>query len=109
DIMNATVDPPTNLGGKTVESIFLGDLDEDDRSRLALVRTIRGESENAITGHAGSSIGAVDRIDYHDDMRKALDQSRGLRATGGLMEVAWCLGKPGTAEGEVLFRGIRSP
>ena len=107
DLMNATVDPETSLGGKTVESVFLGDTDENDRSRLALVRTIRGESENAITGHAGSAIGGDARIDYRDDMKKALDHR--LRATGGLMEVAWCLGRPGTPDAEVLFRGIRSP
>ena len=35
--------------------------------------------------------------------------ARNLRATGGLMEVAWCMGKPGTPESDVLFRGIRSP
>src|SRR5581483_5934132 len=85
----------------------LGDTDEDDRSRIAFVRTLRGESENAITGHAGSSIAGDARIDYRDDMKKALDNR--LRATGGLMEVAWCLGKPGTPAGETLFRGIRSP
>src|SRR5205807_6482087 len=107
DLMNCTVDPTTSLGGKNVEVVFLGDSDEDDRSRLALVRTLRGESENAITGHAGSAIGGDARIDYRDDMKKALD--RRLRATGGLMEVAWCMGKPGGPDADVLYRGIRSP
>jgi type II secretory pathway pseudopilin PulG len=107
DLQCATIDPESSHGGRTVDHLFVGDLDDDARSRLALVRTIRGESENTITGHAGSSIGADARIDYHDDMKKALDKR--LRATGGLMEVAWCMGKPGTPQGEVLFRGIRSP
>ena len=107
DLMNATVDPETSLGGKNTDIVFLGDSDEDDRSRFALVRTLRGESESAITGHAGSALGADARIDYRDDMKKALE--RRLRATGGLMEVAWCMGKPGSPDGEVLFRGIRSP
>jgi prepilin-type N-terminal cleavage/methylation domain-containing protein len=107
DLMCATVDPETSLGGKSVECIFLGDTDESDRCRLALVRTIRGESENTITGHAGSAIGGDARIDYRDDMKKALD--RRLRATGGLMEVAWCTGRPGGADAEILYRGIRSP
>jgi prepilin-type N-terminal cleavage/methylation domain-containing protein len=107
DVQCATTDPETSLGGKAVECVFLGDADESDRSRLALVRTIRGESENTITGHAGSAVGGDARIDYRDDMKKALD--RRLRATGGLMEVAWCMGKPGTDTGEVLYRGIRSP
>lgn len=107
DLLCATVDPATSLGGKQVEVVFLGDSDEDDRSRVALVRTLRGESENAITGHAGSAVGGDARIDYRDDMKKAIE--RRLRATGGLMEVAWAMGKPGTPDGEVLFRGIRSP
>ncbi|MEZ0230906.1 MAG: type II secretion system protein J, partial [Planctomycetota bacterium] len=88
DLMNATVDPETSLGAQNAEIVFLGDADEDDRARMALVRTLRGESESAITGHAGSSLNADARIDYRDDMKKALE--RRLRATGGLMEVAWC-------------------
>ncbi len=107
DLGDATVDPATSVWGRDAEAVFFGDRDGSGRSFLTLVRTIRGESEGTITGHAGSAIGGDARIDYRDDMKKALDGR--LRATGGLMEVAYAMGDPGSKDEEVLFRGIRSP
>jgi type II secretory pathway pseudopilin PulG len=107
DLGAATIDPDTSFGGRTVEAVFFGDRDASGRSFVTLVRTIRGESESTITGNAGSAIGGDARIDYRDDMKKAIDGR--LRATGGLMEIAYTMGERGTPDEEVLFRGIRTP
>jgi Prokaryotic N-terminal methylation motif len=93
----------TPIPGMPVDVRFLCDDDPDTGfQRLFLVRSIKGESQSTITGLAGSAIGAQGVLDYRGD----LDEARydDLRATGGLMEVAWILDDDGT-----LYRGVRSP
>lgn len=108
DFGAASVDPDSSHGGRQVDAVLFGDRDSSGRSFVTLVRTLRGESESPLTGHAGSAIGGDQRIDYRDDMKKALDGR--LLATGGLMEVAYAMGEPGKPdEEEFLYRGIRSP
>lgn len=85
-----------------VEARLLCDQDEAGRQRLFLVRTLKAESEHPITGTAGTTIGADRVVDYRDDLDEAR-QAR-LRATGGLMEVAWVHGPDG-----VLYRGVKAP
>jgi type II secretory pathway pseudopilin PulG len=74
------------------------------RQRLFLVRTIKAESENPITGNAGSSLNATGVVDLHDDKAESL--YRELKSTGGLMEVGYVMGVGNT---RVLYRMVRSP
>lgn len=74
------------------------------RQRLFLVRTIKAESENPVTGIAGTSLDAAGYVDFHADREEALSQN--LRATGGLMEVAYIIGK---GQPQTLYRLVRSP
>lgn len=77
---------------------------DTQRQRLFLVRTIRGEAENPITGIAGTTLNATGSVDLHGDQDEALEGD--LRATGGLMEVAWILGQRKPRQ---LYRAVRSP
>ena len=103
--LRAAIPPHTTpLSGLGVpEARLLADVDpQSGLPRLFLVRAIKGESEQPVTGLAGSAIGADGVLDYRGDLEEA--QQARLRATGGAMEVAWVLGP-----GEVLYRGIKSP
>lgn len=84
------------------ESRLMCERDQEGRTRLFLVRSLKAEAEHPITGHAGSTIAGDATLDQRNDLAEAR-QSR-LRATGGAMEVAWVLGSDG-----ILYRGIRSP
>jgi pilin/secretion family protein with methylation motif len=84
------------------ESRLMCERDQEGRTRLFLVRSLKAEAEHPITGHAGSTIGGDATLDQRNDLTEAR-QSR-LRATGGAMEVAWVLGPDG-----ILYRGVRSP
>jgi prepilin-type N-terminal cleavage/methylation domain-containing protein len=102
--LRSLVPPHDSPDGGTgaVEARLLCDTDDVGRPRLFLVRTIKAESEHPITGLAGTTIGADRVVDYRDDLQEARDAR--LRATGGMLEVAWVLGP-----GDVLYRGIKGP
>lgn len=74
------------------------------RQRLFLTRSLKAESENAVTGLAGTALHATGYVDFHNDSQEALSQN--LRATGGLMEVAYL--RAGQ-HSDVLYRAVRSP
>lgn len=100
NILAPTESPLPGVG--ETETRLVCERDEDGRTRLFLVRSLKAEAEHPITGHAGSTIAGDATLDQRNDLMEAR-QSR-LRATGGAMEVAWVLGADG-----VLYRGIRSP
>jgi len=97
-----------------VQTMLLCDLDQVQRGgpppqrvlrqRLFLTRSIKGESENPLTGLAGSTLGAQGIIDLHRDRDEGRQQS--LRSTGGLMEVGYVLGAQSQT---TLYRLLRSP
>lgn len=80
------------------------DVIESYRQQLFLVRTIKAESENPVTGSAGSVLNAQGIVDLHADKDQALE--RDLRATGGLMEVGYARG---FYDSKTLYRMVRSP
>ncbi|MDF1661515.1 MAG: type II secretion system protein [Planctomycetota bacterium] len=80
------------------------DVIESYRQQLFLVRTIKAESENPVTGTAGSVLNAQGIVDLHADKAEALE--RDLRATGGLMEVGYARG---FKDSKTLYRMVRAP
>lgn len=104
DLRSIAAHNPRILERQEVAVKLLADFDGFGRQRLFLVRTIKAESENAITGHAGSEIGATGLLDQRDDLGESRDGM--LRPLGGLMEVAWFLDPLGD---DVLWRAVCSP
>lgn len=112
DLSSAYLDRPTLGRPGPVETRLIGDFDQVQlskssavlRQRLFLTRTIKAESENPVTGSAGSSLHARGVVDFHLDRQEAL--SSNLRATGGLMEIGWVLGYE---KRRTLYRLVRSP
>lgn len=80
------------------------DVVESYRQQLFLVRSIKAESENPVTGTAGSVLNAQGIVDLHADKDEALE--RDLKATGGLMEVGYARG---FYDSKTLYRMVRSP
>lgn len=115
DLQSATVYRERLGGTDTVQTKMIGDYEAvrhqegkaavtTVRQRLFLVRTIKAESENPITGIAGSTLLASGTIDLHKDKDEASNQN--LRPTGGLMEVGYVLGAD---DAGTLYRMVRSP
>jgi prepilin-type N-terminal cleavage/methylation domain-containing protein len=104
DLEAATIDASNSHGESSVETKLICDQDKLGRQRLALVRTIKAETESPLTGQAGRYVGGTSRVDQRGDLKDLEDGT--LRATGGLAEVAWALG---AEDDETLFRGFRSP
>lgn len=104
DLEHAVAPHETALveGVGEVDARLLADQDDAGRPRMFLVRAIKAESEHPITGLAGNTIGGDAVVDYRDDLEEG--RAARLRATGGLMEVAWVLGPGG-----VLYRGVKAP
>lgn len=104
DLEHAVAPHDTTLvqGAGEVDARLLADQDDAGRPRLFLVRAIKAESEHPITGLAGNTIGGDAVVDYRDDLEEG--RAARLRATGGLMEVAWVLGPGG-----LLYRGVKAP
>jgi prepilin-type N-terminal cleavage/methylation domain-containing protein len=78
--------------------------------RLRFVRTTSGELQKYLRREAGTRLGASDAIDEHDDFEEA--RGGGLKATGGLCEVAYALmlkDPSGNSGDLVLCRSIHSP
>ncbi len=91
--------------GRNIVAVkMISDYDRYGRQRLILVRSVKGESENPLTGYAGAETGADRAYDQVDDIDEASEGR--LRALGGLQEVAWYMDPAG---GDTLRRAVRSP
>ncbi|MBC8261032.1 MAG: prepilin-type N-terminal cleavage/methylation domain-containing protein [Planctomycetia bacterium] len=88
-----------------VDVLMLCDMDDFNRPRLRLVRTLSDETRNPVTRIAGSYTGGLAEVDYRNDSQEA--KLGILRAPGGLAEVAYLMGPESGSE--VLWRGMKSP
>jgi len=83
---------------------FICDFDAHGRQRIAFVRTLPREAAHPIAGLAGNMTAAMQDLDGRDDLKEGL--AGDLRATGGLLEVAYVMDPRG---GDVLYRGEHAP
>jgi type II secretory pathway pseudopilin PulG len=104
DDLRAVASVAPAVPGAPSRARFLCDLDEQNRQRLTIVRTIAGEARHPLASLAGKAVGADADLDGVDD--RAEGTADRLRPTGGLMEVLWAMDP---VEDGVLLRGTRAP
>ncbi|MHC5036898.1 MAG: PulJ/GspJ family protein [Planctomycetota bacterium] len=101
DLTNMAIPREGETGDVVVR--LLCDLDANRRYRLRMVRTIKGEDEEANLRNSGT--GPPDK--YSDVLDGKGDLTQKLKPLGGVMEVAYVMDPDPTSN--VLYRGVRSP